>query len=71
MKYRVGKIAKMQTIQSMAYNDIAREMQTNGLELTYAEIGLLGDDKIDWLTKRLGLRAETNCNGVVFRPGKL
>jgi hypothetical protein len=55
---------EMQTIMARAYNDTARDMERDGVTLTYAQADRIGDDGIDWLTKRLGLSCHETDGGV-------
>jgi hypothetical protein len=56
--------AQMEAIEARAYNDVAREMASEGLELSYEQADSLGDDGIAWIEQRLGLRCTETDEGV-------
>lgn len=59
---------EMQTIRSRAYNDTARAMQAEGVELTHRQADDLGDEGLDWLRDRLGLTVTADDSGVTAEP---
>ena len=58
----------MDAIEHRAINDVTREIQRDGIVLTWDEADRIGDAGAQWLRDRLGLTAETAENGVVYRP---
>lgn len=60
--------AQIETIEARAYDDVAREMASEGLELSYEQADAIGDDGIAWLEQRLGLRCTETDVGVECTP---
>jgi hypothetical protein len=40
----------------------------NGLKLTWEQAHALGDEIIDWMRSRLGLKSSTTDRGITFKP---
>lgn len=51
-----------------AVNSVTREIMTNGLKLTWAQAYALGDEVINWMRTRLGLKSTTSDRGITLRP---
>lgn len=51
-----------------AVNDVTREIMTNGIKLTWDQAHDLGDEVIDWMGTRLGLKSRTTDAGITFTP---
>ena len=60
--------AQIETIEANAYNDLARQMEAQGIHLTHDQADQIGDLGLDWLTRRLGLTVEADAHGVTFTP---
>lgn len=52
------------TIEAQAYNDCARAMARDGVDLSYAQADRIGDAGIAWLEQRLGLRCLETDSGM-------
>jgi hypothetical protein len=61
---------QMATIRARRVDDVAREMMTSGVTLSWAQADDLGDEATDWISSRLGLRAETTDRGITYRPAE-
>jgi hypothetical protein len=59
---------QIETIRRRSYNQTARDMQQAGVKLTWAQAHALGDQAIDWMRSRLGLKSVTSDHGVTFKP---
>ena len=57
-----------ETIEARAYNDCARAMAREGVTMTHKQADELGDEALDWLRNRLGLRVEETDCGVECEP---
>jgi hypothetical protein len=55
---------QLDTIQARRFDDVARSMMDTGVVLTFDQADELGDEALDWLEKRLGLRVATTDSGV-------
>jgi hypothetical protein len=51
-----------------AVNTVTREIMANGIKLTWEQADDLGDEVIDWMGKRLGLKSRTTDAGIIFSP---
>jgi len=51
-----------------AVNTVTREIMANGIKLTWEQADDLGDEVIDWMGTRLGLKSRTTDAGIVFSP---
>lgn len=51
-----------------AVNDMTREIMANGIKLTWEQADDLGDEVLDWMGKRLGLKSRTTDAGITFTP---
>ncbi len=56
------------TIRARAVNDTARAMMLRGVRLTYAQADDLGEEALDWLRSRLGLRSSTTDGWILCEP---
>jgi hypothetical protein len=59
---------EIETIAARAYDDVAREMEAEGVELSYAQADALGDEALDWLRTRLSLDVQETDEGVICMP---
>lgn len=59
---------QLETIELQAYNDAAREMASDGVDLTHRQAERIGDTGIAWLERRLGLRCTATDDGVECEP---
>jgi len=59
--------AHVEAIKSMAFGAEATEMRMHGVSLTHDQADEIGDEGCDWLRSRLGLNANTDDAGVIFR----
>lgn len=59
---------QLKTIEARAYNDTAREMEREGVTLTYRQADALGAAALDWLARRLNLNVTENDSGVDCAP---
>jgi hypothetical protein len=55
-------------LRQHAVNSVTREIMTNGIRLTWAQADDLGDEVINWMSSRLGLKTITSDHGITFRP---
>jgi hypothetical protein len=55
---------QLTTIRRRAYDDTARALAVSGVVLTHEQADDLGDEAMDWLRTRLGLRIEETAAGV-------
>ena len=60
--------AQMSAIIRRAVDDTARAMARDGVHLTWSQADEIGDVEIDWLRHVLGLRVETDMDGVHCTP---
>ena len=59
---------QMATIEAMRVDATAREMMAVGVNLTWDEVDAISGECEDWLSSRLGLRAESDDTGVRYVP---
>lgn len=59
---------QIETIRKRAYNQTARDMAHGGVKLTWEQADDLGDQAIDWMRSRLGLRISTTDRGIIGQP---
>lgn len=57
---------QIETIRAQRVDDTACAMMRDGVTLTWEQADALGDDVLDWIERRLGLRVETTHAGVVY-----
>jgi hypothetical protein len=65
MKTTTATADQIATIRARRVDATAREMMTSGVTLSHEQADDLGDEAIDWLRTRLGLRIETTDTAVV------
>lgn len=65
---RTFKKAQLEEIRHHAVNDVTREIMSNGIKLTWDEADDLGDETLDWMRTRLGLKSSTTDSGITFKP---
>ena len=59
---------QIDTIEAMRVDDVAREMMAVGVNFTWDEVDSLSGECEDWLSSRLGLRAESDDTRVRYAP---
>jgi hypothetical protein len=59
---------EIDTIEARRVDDTTRQMMAEGVSLSWAQVDALGDEAIDWLTRRLGLTCTTDDKGITCTP---
>jgi len=57
-------------ISRRAVNATTRKIMTDGITLTWDQVDSLGDEPLDWMRERLGLKVKTTDAGAVFSPAR-
>ena len=59
---------QLRAIRLRAVNEVTRAIARDGIRLSHDEADEMGEQAIDWLRSRLGMRIETTTEGVECRP---
>lgn len=59
---------QLEQIRRNAVNSVTRDLASTGIKLTWEQADDLGDEPIDWLRNRLGLKSQTTDAGITFTP---
>lgn len=59
---------QIQQLARRAINDTTREIAATGVALTWDQADDLGEQVLDWMRSRLGLRIETDADEVRCMP---
>ena len=51
-----------------AVNTVTNDIKAHGVRLSWGQVDDLGNEVIDWMRSRLGLKSTTSDHGVTFKP---
>lgn len=57
---------QIDSIRRHEVSDVTREIMSSGVLLSWAQVGELGDEAIDWMVSRLGLTKSASDSGVLL-----
>jgi len=67
---KIATADQLGVIRRRAYDQVARDMARDGVRLSWEQADDLGDEAIDWMRSRLGLKSMTDDRGLTFRPSR-